>query len=251
MPRKKTQREIVRLVKKGRTVAQVRDKIDQDIKWVGVERALNEAIGSGKLMVSDFYFAAPEDVRQGVERLADTGSNNDEIMKKAADEGWDKFNVQAVLKFRDTDAFRGDLYRYLSDIELSLFEHVQNILMEAYGVGEDNWWAEGVPVSVRTKCATRREEDPDRLEPWRYQDLLDLSKTIEKNWKFFKHTLPKYMRANRSRLLRGLSRLNRIRNAVMHPVKKRSWSRDDFAFVRKFRDQLTKQGFRELPESPG
>jgi len=44
---------------------------------------------------------------------------------------------------------------------------------------------------------------------------------------------------NKQGLLADLKKLNSIRNAVMHPVKGKSWDQDDFAFVAKLLSELS------------
>ena len=63
-----------------------------------------------------------------------------------------------------------------------------------------------------------------------------LSETVSKGWALFQSELPEGYRADRKRFTRDLVRLNHIRNSVMHPVKERKWSEDDFFFVRRLRE---------------
>jgi hypothetical protein len=89
------------------------------------------------------------------------------------------------------------------------------------------------------KCAERREQDDEPCEAaYAYTALLDLSTIMSKNWTLFQSVVPKTYAANRKQLETDLVRLNRIRNAVMHPVKERKWTEDDFEFVRRLAGQF-------------
>lgn len=59
MPSKPTTDKLVRLIQDGHTVAEARDAVQADLHFTGIKRSLNEGIGSGDLMLSDFYFATP------------------------------------------------------------------------------------------------------------------------------------------------------------------------------------------------
>src|SRR5215831_13779957 len=84
------------------------------------------------------------------------------------------------------------------------------------------------------KCQERREEDEEPSgSPLQYTMLIELSQIIEKNWSLFEPLLSKNYHANKKLLTSNLTRLNWIRNAVVHPVKRRRWSESDFQFAAK------------------
>ena len=119
-----------------------------------------------------------------------------------------------------------------STAEITLHELVCRVLRAKFGEGEAGWWREGIPTNIRSQCAARREEDEDPCaSPYEYTTFIDLSKIIKRNWALFASCLPQDYRSDRRRLERDLTRLNSIRNCVMHPVKEKRWSEDDFEFV--------------------
>ena len=129
--------------------------------------------------------------------------------------------------------FAGDLYEHVSVVEVAIHRFVRVRLEREFGPDEDGWWRKGIPSNIRVKCVSRREEDDDPCEqPYAYTTLVDLVSVISKSWSLFESELPKGYRANRKQLESDLVRLNGIRNSVMHPVKERKWSEDDFVFVR-------------------
>jgi hypothetical protein len=118
---------------------------------------------------------------------------------------------------------------------------VVNTLKREYGDGEEGYWRRGVPVLIRQKCQGRREEDDQPCDvPFKYTDLMDLSEIIGKKWSIFQHILPKEYASDKNALKTDLRQLNRIRNTVMHPVKRRYWSDSDFQFASKMRAAFQK-----------
>ncbi len=105
-------------------------------------------------------------------------------------------------------------------------------LKQAYGESENGYWRRGVPLTIRTKCQDRRESDDEPCESaFQYTDLLDLYEIMAKNWDLFQKDLPEEYNKNRNALKRDFSKLNWIRNSVMHPVKRCRWSEDDLQFA--------------------
>lgn len=137
---------------------------------------------------------------------------------------------------RIRSAFAGDLYEHLSETELAVHDFVVSKLKQTFGDGENGYWRKGVPMAIRIKCQGRREEDEDPSDsPLQYTTLIELSQVISANWNHFCDELPRPYRADRSLLKKDFLRLNRIRNTVMHPVKRRYWTEDDFQFAAKIR----------------
>jgi hypothetical protein len=131
------------------------------------------------------------------------------------------------------------MYEFVSESELGLHTMVKTALVAEFGETEDGWWRRGVAVEIRSQCQERREHDTDPCEsPFEYSNLIDLSKIICANWSIFQSVLPKEYRSDRKKLEAQLRRLNYIRNSVMHPVKRREWTEDDFEFVRGMHDWL-------------
>lgn len=62
--------------------------------------------------------------------------------------------------------------------------------------------------------------------------VIHLAKIVDENWMLFHARFPPHLAKDKKQLLREFTRLNFLRNAVMHPVKGKSWGPEDFAFVR-------------------
>lgn len=125
------------------------------------------------------------------------------------------------------------MYNYIAQIEKTIHKFVKNTLKSKFGTQESGWWRQGIQEDIRKKCKIRLEEDPKpSSSAFNYTDMLDLSKIISKNWSLFQNLLPRNYCANHKALESDFVRLNLIRNEVMHPVKNKNWSKDDFQFVK-------------------
>lgn len=201
---------------------------------------LRTRVGEGALRFSDIYFAIPADKRDLLQMaLAQRDEQGSIPQHEMQSKNLTREELDLFDSLRTHRVFAGDMYEYISDVELTLHSWVRRTLENEFGAGELEWWRNGIPSGIRSKCAARREEDEDPSdEVFAYTDLIDLAKIVNKHWELFRGMLPKEYSQNRKHLDRDFARLNRIRNAVMHPVKQRKWSEDDFQFVRTFRSKL-------------
>src|SRR5262249_50918621 len=76
-------------------------------------------------------------------------------------------------------------------------------------------------------------------DPFSYTTLIQLAKIFDKKWGLLSKRLPPKLESNKSEFTSRLERINRIRNAVMHPCKGIGISDDDFLMVRNFYLDLT------------
>jgi len=131
------------------------------------------------------------------------------------------------------------MYEDLRALEIHLHDRIRDSLVGAYGADEQGWWRLGIPQAVRVKCQERRETDSETpVEPYRYTDLIDLSKVIENQWSLLKGLFPEPYRSDRRQLIHDLNRLNQLRNRVMHPVRGAAPSEEDFELVRDVQSRL-------------
>jgi hypothetical protein len=200
---------------------------------------LRTRLGEGALRRSDLYFAIPAARREYLQSLTGKGG----IDKQLRENGSSPEEFVLFSNLRSRRVFAGDLYEFVCDIEIALHDLVRQTLRQVFGPSEEHWWRRGIPEEVRKGCVNRREEDDDPSpDPFTYTTLVNLYKIIDANWKCFVPVLPKEYRGNKSTLKRDFTRLNRIRNAVMHPVKQQKWSEADFLFVRTVRAHFVKGG---------
>lgn len=235
--------EVLQLFLNGRTPGEIAAERGTAIS--DTIRTLEQLIGQGLLRRSDVLFTVPAERREIVRRELLLTSSRDQraIQRKLLAEGHDVplSEVYTVVAFHSIDAAYGDMYEDVRTIEVELHWLLRRLLEEEYGDGELGWWRKGIPETVRTELARRREADDDPApEPYCYTDLMHLIAIIEKNWNLVSQRLPKHARDKRQ-LKADLVRLNRIRNQVMHPVRGLEPREEDFEFVRDLRLRL---GFR-------
>jgi len=187
--------------------------------------------------------------RHTLENLIETtGAMTAAALQKAAQPlGFTWHEIDLYFQLRDARVFRGDLYERIADIETALHDFVRQILVQEFGATEAGWWRQGVPKIVRIACVQAREEDAEPIDdPFAYTTLTHLGEVIDRNWRLFAAKLPSALAADKQGLLRALRRLNTLRNAVMHPVKRRTWTREDLSS-----SQASKENSRLTSQSTG
>lgn len=196
---------------------------------------LQKSVGEGSLRLSDVYYSWSSRKRQFLHRVS--GSDAVDAGRLTANDTTPE-EVRLFRSLRSPRAFAGDMYDYVSEVEIAIHGLVKRVLQTKFGTRQQRWWREGVPLSVRKACVGRREEDSDPCSPpFAYTTLIELSEVIQARWSLFSETLPPAYRQKRG-LKDELIRLNAIRNVVMHPVKGRRWTEEDFGFVRGLRNAL-------------
>ncbi|HSG25716.1 MAG TPA: hypothetical protein VLA32_06325 [Anaerolineales bacterium] len=204
--RKKKQIRIIELFNLGKSPYDIAQELN--VATTSVLRSLQEEIGKGELLLSDLFFSIPQ---------------NSEYQEE-----------QELLSYiKENIDFRGDMYKYIVDIELSLHEYIRKILIDHFG--EDDWFKKGIPKNIQKKCYQVMNDDEYEIEdPFCYTVFIDLGEIISKNSNIFNSRLPNYYSTNIKKLKLDIKRLNDIRNIVMHPIKRKNWELDDFYFVREF-----------------
>jgi hypothetical protein len=210
---------------------------EMGISTAAVVQYLCLRVGEGGLKVSDIFFAIPKDIRAVFETAISEKSGRTSVNWRKLPKDSDREEFQIYMQLRAPSHLRGDLYEHLSEIEVKLHDLVRRELKRHFG--DNDWWWKGVPLNVREDCALARQRDDDPIDDeFSYTTLINLKAVIDKHWSVFKSALPKHWADNKPALIQAFNRLNIIRNAVMHPVKKRPWTQDDFDFVRDFRRGL-------------
>jgi hypothetical protein len=229
--------QAVQQLKSGATL----DKIaaHMGVSFQTIVRYMRLQVAEGAVRFSDVFFGLCPKRRALLAECLERshGIENKMYYKEAAELGisWDEANLFVSLK--DSPVFRGDMYEYVADIELQLHDFIRNHLVLQFG--DAKWWRTGVPLSVRKYAAAVREEDPDATEDlFCYTTFINLSEILDKNWALLSTPLPSTLSKDKKKLLSDMNRLNQIRNAVMHPVKKKRWTLDDFEFVKQFRQTI-------------
>lgn len=159
--------------------------------------------------------------------------------KHAIKQGFAYEEARLYFDLRDSIALRGDIYVMISDIEIGLHDLVRNVLTHEYGPGENEWWKTGVPLVVRKQCVQAREEDPDPVaDAYSYTNFIHLSDIVDVNWRLFESIFKVEAIRNKNALKQMLRELNYLRNAVMHPVKRKPWRSSDLEALKVMHDLL-------------
>ena len=172
------------------------------------------------------------------------------VLESSSDEYWVLVNGSKAAGFEREqfrlyldcrDSLRRDLYALIADLEVFLHQKIRHALIAEFGPSETEWWRIGIPEAIRIDCVSSREMDPyPPAEPYVYTTFIHLSRIIDKTWQVFHFLLPEDVASDRKALAKTFNRLNAVRNAVMHPVKKEHLSEDDYLFVRDAFDALGK-----------
>lgn len=233
--------EAVDWLKKGSAPPEIAVKMGISLK--SVMGYLYNQVGEGKIRRADILFSFKKETRDSFEReiceirrqcKSETEFDVARFVKGRANPA-----LGVYLDLRDSRVVLGDMYEIIREIEVFLHRAIREILMEEYGPGEHGWWRMGVKREIRDRWQHDREYDGNpAAEPYCYANIVDLIAILDKQWKVFEKVLPHNIAHDKSRLLRGLDMLKDIRNSVMHPVRGKAPTEDNFEFLRNFRDYI-------------
>lgn len=231
--------EVASLIKAGRSLTEIRSEFG--ISLSSVKQYLYSAVVEGLIRRSDIVFTIPAHEREFIEdairKLGVTQWYEIHKVVVAGGLSFDSELLKIYLHFRDARVSMGDMYEYLSDIEVMLHRAIKMVLVSKYGKNE--WWRQGIPLGIRKICVAIREEDSEPAEePYHYTNLIHLQEILDKQWELFSQYLPPVAVKDKKGFLSKFIRLNRIRNSVMHPVKGLLVTEDDFIFVRVFHESI-------------
>jgi hypothetical protein len=216
-----------------------------------VMRYLTLKIGEGELRRSDIAFSLPRETRAAIEQaIENTGSTSSTAISrelKAQGVTADRSDIGIYVHYRRARVVLGDMYELVRSVEVRLHNFIKQAFVAEFG--EEQWWRGGVPDTIRAECAALLEKDPEPAdEPYRYTHLINLREILDKRWPVLGKYMPKALLNQKKDMMERLLRLNRIRNAVMHPVRNTVISEDDFEFVRDFERDLAELHVH-LPEA--
>ncbi len=236
MPRKD---EAVELLRQGLPPSEIAHRMSTST--AAVMHYLCLKIGEGDLRRSDLAFAIPHDVRVAIENaIQNTGSLNSTVIARELNRQGvvaNRVDVGVYINFRRARVVLGDMYELVRAVEVRLHAFVKQAFIAEYG--EEQWWRSGVPDNIRAECAALLEKDPEPAEePYSYTHLINLREILDKRWPVLSKYMPSHLLNRKKDLLERLLRLNRIRNAVMHPVRNTVLSEDEFEFVRDLEHDL-------------
>jgi hypothetical protein len=228
--------EAVSQLRHGRSPAEIATRMGVSVETV--MGYLYNQVGEGKIRRSDILFAVGDDTRMAVQAIEqEHGEINRAQLRRiirqqypevSADEAW------VYITLRTPETYLGDMYWYIYTLESLLHVFIQNALMTAYG---NDWWRMGIPENIRADCAATRERDPEpEHEPYCYTTLIHIKEIIDRRWNLFSKVISKGAASKKSEFLSGFTKLNNIRNRVMHAAKGNPPDEADFRVVREFID---------------
>jgi hypothetical protein len=199
-------------------------------------------VGEGDLRRSDIAFSLPHEVRAAIEQaIESTGSTSPFVISRALQQigvSANRIDIGVYVHYRRARVVLGDMYELIRTLEVRLHTFIKQAFIAEFA--EEQWWRSGIPDTIRAECAALLEKDPEPAEePYRYTHLIHLREILDKRWPILSRYLPKPLLNQKKDVLERLLRLNRIRNAVMHPVRNTVISEEDFEFVRDFEKQLS------------
>jgi hypothetical protein len=231
--------QTLELARAGRPPSEIADHLG--VPFATVMSHLYGLIGEGALKRSDIVFSFDQDTRDAIElaieerRTADSRLLRKALVKQAVPIR--REDLAVYLALRDARVALGDMYEMVRDAELALHDRIRQAFVREFG--EEQWWREGVPANVRAECAALYEHDPEPApDAFSYTSLIHLREILDKRWDVLAASFPGPMQADRKRLMADLVTLNRIRNAVMHPVRRAAFTDREFLFVREFLKRL-------------
>lgn len=237
---------ITELVLQGQPPSQIAESLE--LSRAQVMQYLSLLVGEGTISRSDILQSISRPTREIVDELYEKlGNPSAHEILDAVSKSPEPTTTQDLITYLELrDAVLVDMYERIRRIELLLHGHVKRTLLKEFG--EEGWWREGIPASIRANCAALRETDPDPApESFSYTMFINLKEIFEFQWELLSGILSKEMQGNRKEFRSALDRLNIIRNCVMHPVRMAHMQDDDFAFVDGFSRSLNVDRNFEVP----
>jgi DNA-binding Lrp family transcriptional regulator len=241
--------QVTSFIQGGYTPSQIRDALD--ISMSSVVQYMNTAIGAGLIKGYEILFSISALERNLIEEIinATNSTNWFDVCEQSRIIGFslDPDIVKLYLKFRGECVSMKDMYDYISGIENTLHDAIKAVLIAKYGL--EDWWRQGIPTSIRKTCVSLLEEDPEPArEAYSYTTFIHLQEILDKQWSLFAGYLPKPIAKDRKKFLDSFSKLNHIRNGVMHPIKHINLTEEDFKLAREFYEAIQLQRWQTFPE---
>lgn len=122
----------------------------------------------------------------------------------------------------------------IDEINTIIFDDVVATLRDIYGERERDWWMQGIPTVVKTRCDNQYNKTDGTSERWRQLSLTDYPEIVlwPKNWEVFKDYYNFSGRGKRSDAVSWIVRLNKAKSVVDH-AERGPLSRDEVDFVKR------------------
>lgn len=105
------------------------------------------------------------------------------------------------------------------ELERLLAVIVVRQLKKTFGDSDDGWWRQGIPVNIRKRVATTREEDKTPVALEGYFFITDYKDIIEQNWTLFESIFCEDRKKSKSDNLSWIVKFSDIRRVPAHPTR--------------------------------
>src|SRR5262245_60682032 len=103
---------------------------EMDVSFSTVVQYLRTRVGERALRHSDLYFSFGREKRKALQAVLEAQQDNEKI-RLSNDLSWEELYFFKAL--RDRRIFAGDMYEYISEIEIALHDVVRATLVSAFG----------------------------------------------------------------------------------------------------------------------
>jgi len=135
-----------------------------------------------------------------------------------------------------------DARTLIEEIEHALQDFVLVRLKEEYTQTDEEWWYEGVPLTIRERIGKRIEETKGKAgEREKNFDLINYREIAVKNWSLFSSSIGFGAKGSKQDRTDWLVEVSNIRNIVMHPSRREYISLERLQALRGYRQLLLKQ----------
>jgi transcriptional regulator with XRE-family HTH domain len=226
--------EAVSWLGRGLSLAEIAERMGVSIEQL--MGYLFNQVGEGGIRRSDILFAIGGETRMAVQAVKQEHGEIDrwQIRRIVTSQypGVNAHEAWVYVTLSKPEVYLGDMYWYLYTLEKFFHVYIQSVLMKAHG---GDWWRMGIPENIRAECAATRERDPEpAAEPYCYTTLIQIKEIMDRRWNLFSKVVAKRPASNKAEFLSGLTRLNQIRNRVMHASKGNPPDENDFRVIREF-----------------
>jgi DNA sulfur modification protein DndB len=118
----------------------------------------------------------------------------------------------------------------IDGIESLLQRTCMEVLIAEFG--NESWWLDGVPKTVRTAASGRFEDDNGkRGERWFYFDLIDYRKIATENWALFEDIFGYGKNSGKDKKTQWLANVNDLRKIVAHASSGKTVTLEELEFL--------------------
>jgi len=218
-----TNNAIAALFKVLRAIFDVLEKVDHiDLQSQSAEELMNEI---NRYLISLTEWLENLDQDKFISLRSKVGSKGQIAvaweMQQAIYEKNPSFKPKGLVEWMESFDKEGTskAKKLIDEIQIAMYEFTIAKLKEKYF---DNWWYDGIPETVRTKCAERKEKEKGKFEIHQYLDLIDykIIALASSNWsEIFQQYFAIGKQGDRHKKLSWIVHLNDIRKTVSHPER--------------------------------